>query len=195
MRTAILLVAFAALSVVPSASAAETKPTKAQVRHQARILQTPRVAHCTSALRGLVYYRLRYSHWMTMRGQESVRAVRKPAGCAHARWKASAWRERAAAARVAYERWHQHHYSWREWLPSNWYALGSCETGYGGDPNWNHSNSSFTSAFGISWAEYDADAAHMGAPPWRVRHTPRDQWNAALGHLDRFGDGWTCPGP
>jgi hypothetical protein len=116
-------------------------------------------------------------------------------GCPTARRRAVEWRDRAWQAKKAYAKWYAYNYDWRSWLPDNWRRLGTCETGYGGDPNFEHSNSRFTSAFGISWAEYNADAAYMGAPPWHVRHTPRDQYMAALGHYKRFGDGWTCPGP
>jgi hypothetical protein len=87
--------------------------------------------------------------------------------------------------------WLDYQYNWESWLPDNWKRVASCETHF----NFEHNNSSFVSAFGISWREYNADAAHMGAPPWNVRHTPRDQYMAALGHYDRFGDGWSCPGP
>ena len=84
-----------------------------------------------------------------------------------------------------------YHYNWESWLPANWKMVARCETHF----NWEHNNSQFVSAFGISWREYNADAAYRGAPPWNVRHTPRDQYNAALGHYARFGDGWSCPGP
>ena len=140
---------------------------------------------------------MRHAEWMAERGvtRPVTRKGRAPRNCADARYLAALWRSRSFEQRQVTGRWLHHHYAWREWLPANWYRLGSCETGYGGPPNWEHSNSSFTSAFGISWREYNADAAYMGAPPWHVRHTPRDQYNAALGHLARFGDGWTCPGP
>lgn len=147
---------------------------------------------CPHAKRGLRFYRARHGFWVAARGAQARHKVRAPRNCADARYLAALWRTRAAEQR-RYTTWWL--YSWEEWLPRNWYELGSCETGYGGDPNWQHSNSSYTSAFGISWAEYNADAAYMGAPPWHVRHTPRDQYMAALGHLARFGDGWGCPGP
>lgn len=86
---------------------------------------------------------------------------------------------------------YDYQYNWQSWLPGNWQGVARCETHF----NWEHNNSSFVSAFGISWREYNADAAYMGAPPWHVRHTPRDQYKAALGHYARFGDGWSCPGP
>jgi len=120
--------------------------------------------------------------------------VIRSTGCP--KYLARVFRAKAYTARKAYERWYVYQYHWWEWLPLNWQDLGACETGYGRRPgNFEHSNSRFTSAFGISWAEYDADAAYFGSPPWHVRHTPRDQYNAARGHLARFGDGWTCPGP
>ena len=102
------------------------------------------------------------------------------------------WQRSCTIARKVYKRvWNEYHYDWEAWLPWNWKGVARCETHY----NWEHSNSRFVSAFGISWREYNADAAYMGAPPWHVRHTPRDQYNAALGHYARFGDGWSCPGP
>lgn len=105
------------------------------------------------------------------------------------------WQRSCTIAREVYKRaqtfWNDYQYNWEEWLPWNWKNVASCETHF----NWEHSNRSFVSAFGISWREYNADAAYMGAPPWHVRHTPRDQYKAALGHYARFGDGWSCPGP
>ncbi len=105
------------------------------------------------------------------------------------------WQKSCTIARRIYKQkqaWLNHyHYNWESWLPSNWKGVARCETHF----NWEHNNSRFVSAFGISWREYNADAAHMGAPAWHIRHTPRDQYMAALGHYNRFGDGWTCPGP
>lgn len=163
-----------------------------------RELERATPVRCPSARRGLRYYRTRHGYWVTKRGAAKpvTRNGRSPRNCADARYLADVWRRRAHTARLAYQRWWRHEYAWWVWLPSNWAALGACETGYGRPPgNWNHSNARFTSAFGISWAEYDNDARHMGVPPWHVRHTPRDQYEAALGHYDRFGDGWSCPGP
>jgi hypothetical protein len=132
-----------------------------------------------------VVWRLQHEY-----GLGRTRASRQPIlGCAYAGWVRDLWRARGE--RVAY------HYDWRSWLPRNWYLVGSCETGYGGPPNWHHANGSYVSAFGISRRIYDSDAAYMGAPPWSDRHppTPRQQYLAALGHYKRFGDGWGCPGP
>lgn len=105
------------------------------------------------------------------------------------------WQKSCTIARKIYKKKEafvkSYYYNWESWLPYNWKGVARCETHF----NWEHSNSRFVSAFGISWREYNADAAYMGAPPWHIRHTPRDQYNAALGHYARFGDGWTCPGP
>jgi hypothetical protein len=151
---------------------------------------------CRSARAGVAYYRA--LTWQRQDARGGERADRTPVArgrsCHWARYVVGVWAARAHDARIALEKW-RYLFDWRSWLPRNWYELGSCETGYGGDPNWEHRNSSYTSAFGISVREYDADAAYKGAPPWNVRHTPRDQYLAALGHLERFGDGWGCPGP
>jgi hypothetical protein len=148
-------------------------------------------SRCAVAWQAVRFYRGKVAtHRHTLRVSD-IPPVEQNADCPRLRERARYWRDtaRSHAGVVRY------HYDWRTWLPDNWRQLGVCETGWGGDPNFEHSNSRFTSAFGISWAEYNADAAYMGAPPWHVRHTPRDQYKAALGHYARFGDGWTCPGP
>jgi hypothetical protein len=150
-------------------------------------------SRCEGARRGLRYYRDAYS-WnrSRMRLAGAPPLVRYP--CEATRRRAAEWRERAQAARAEARRWL---YDWRSWLPRNWYLVGSCETGYGGPPNWSHGNSSYVSAFGISVREYNADARHMGARPWSYSSPPppRHQYLAALGHYARFGDGWGCSGP
>lgn len=151
---------------------------------------------CPGARRGLAWYRARYAeHRRAQRLAGPVELVRY--GCDATRRRAVEWRARAARERERAADWRRYHFAWREWLPRNWYVVGSCETGYGGAPNWSHANSSYVSAFGISRREYDADAAFMGAPPWNDARppTPREQLLAAIGHYRRFGDGWTCPGP
>jgi hypothetical protein len=86
-------------------------------------------------------------------------------------------------------------WNWKSWLPANWRALAVCETGL----NWRHYNGGYRSAFGISTREYDRDASYKGVRPWFVKGkpppTPWEQYQAALGHYERFGDGWGCPGP
>lgn len=155
---------------------------------------TPDRPTCQGSNRAIGFYRQAVRETLGRIGPVELPA-RRWWGCNSARRRAVEWRAKAHEARVALAKWIAYQYDWRTWLPRNWYLVGSCESGYGGDPNWEHSNSRFTSAFGISWQEYDADAAYMGAPPWNVRHTPRDQYKAALGHYARFGDGWDCPGP
>jgi len=150
---------------------------------------------CRSSNRAISFYRNAYHASRNVMGRYEPLPARGWWGCNSARRRAIEWRAKAYRARLELRTWLRYQYDWRSWLPRNWYLVGSCESGYGGDPNWEHTNSRFTSAFGISWREYDADAAYMGAPPWHVRHTPRDQYKAALGHYARFGDGWDCPGP
>ena len=127
--------------------------------------------------------------WLRAPNQPNCQAVPWTRSCKIAR--KIYVKETKNVARLKHIVWMDYHYNWQSWLPANWKAVARCETHY----NFEHNNSSFVSAFGISWREYNADAAHMGAPPWNVRHTPRDQYMAALGHYDRFGDGWSCPGP
>lgn len=93
-------------------------------------------------------------------------------------------------------------YKWWVWLPSNWQALGACETGYGKRPgNWKHANSRYVSAFGIQRGSfagaYDHDAKMAGMPPWNDAHppTPWQQYRTALMHYRLYGDGWGCSGP
>ncbi len=99
--------------------------------------------------------------------------------------------------RLQHAAWVDYHYNWRSWLPANWKAVGTCETGYGGDPNFKFANGSFVSAFGISRSIYDTDARMSGTPPWNDANppTPRQQYLAAAAHYQHFGDGWGCPGP
>jgi hypothetical protein len=50
------------------------------------------------------------------------------------------------------------------------------------------------SAFAISVREYDRNAALMGVRGWWAKPyppSPWEQWQAAIGHYKRFGDGWT----
>jgi len=178
-------------SAIPSRSSSTTAARAAEAPPPAPLLR------CRSARLAVSYYRARtYERQDARDGRHATRSpIVRGKACKWARYASEVWRARARAAARRLEEWLEYQYAWEKWLPSNWYRLGSCETGYGGAPNWEHSNSRFTSAFGISWAEYDADAAYNGAPPWRVRHTPRDQYLAALGHYARFGDGWTCAGP
>lgn len=183
------------LTLVAWAQESSTKEPPPVVKASSAGPVTLKQIECVGSQRAITFYRQKYrSHREAMWEDGPVPRVWYR-DCEVIRRRAVEWRDRAALAAEALVEWTDYHYDWRSWLPRNWYLVGRCETGYGGDPNWEHTNSSFTSAFGISWREYNADAAHMGAPPWHVRHTPRDQYMAALGHYDRFGDGWTCPGP
>lgn len=152
---------------------------------------------CTDAQQGITYYRKAYTASREkMRLAGAVPRVWYH-DCQVIRRRATEWRDRAKTARLELRKWIDYHYNWRSWLPRNWYVTGSCETGYGGAPNFNHANSSFVSAFGISRRIYDYDARLAGMPPWNDRQppTPRQQLLTAIAHYNHFGDGWTCPGP
>jgi hypothetical protein len=157
-----------------------------------------RRSSCRSARLAVAFYRDHRVAWLKMRGAATLPPRgRRPRNCADARYLATVARSRSFTARQATETW-LYEFAWWTWLPANWQALGACETGSGVRPgNWRHSNARFVSAFGISRVEYDRDAAVFGGPPWSDAHppTPHDQYDAARGHLARFGDGWGCPGP
>lgn len=124
----------------------------------------------------------------------------RPHSAAYRSWQLNRWKLRHKSCTAAlHERGRQ--WNWQAWLPRNWYLVGSCETGGGGDPNWFHHNRSYVSAFGIqrgaAGGQYDNDAAKVGMPPWNDRRPPSpwQQYQTALSHYRSFGDGWGCPGP
>lgn len=94
-------------------------------------------------------------------------------------------------------------WNWQAWLPDNWRRLAICEQSLNWFAGWPHpihtTDGSFVSAFSISTSEYDANARLMGVRAWDNGSgkppTPWEQYQAALGHYKRFGDGWGCPGP
>lgn len=135
-----------------------------------------------------------HHRYVCLRGNPLLRRTRWH--CVALRWSSRELRE----TRIRWE------HAWWLWLPRNWQLVGACESGGGQVPgNWAHANGSYLSAFGISVREYDRDAAFMGVRGWprtrggRIdfsRHpTPWEQYQAAVGHYRRFGDGWGCPGP
>jgi hypothetical protein len=160
----------------------------------------PTVQRCAGAHRALSFYRRGFTWW-----RERALLPGAPArawyDCKTTVRRVVEWRDRFWAARRHAKQWL---YDWPSWLPRNWYTVGRCETGYGGDPNFEHQNSRFVSAFGISRSIYARDASVHGVRRWptdaeQARGVPlpppRHQYLAALGHYALFGDGWTCPGP
>jgi hypothetical protein len=189
---AVLLVVLAVLPMIvfTNSGAPDVGASSAVRGAQASHSRVRAPEHCPAAQHKIGHYRPAYTRSRSNMGLSGAPA-RAWYPCQAARRRAVEWRDRAWQAKKAYADWHEYHYDWQKWLPWNWQGVARCETHF----NWEHNNSRFVSAFGISWREYNADAAYMGAPPWHVRHTPRDQYMAALGHYKRFGDGWTCPGP
>jgi hypothetical protein len=160
---------------------------------------TTRIAEAQVALWGC------QDHLNVERTRYSVTPWALPRSPAYRAWVLNRWTLRLKTCRAAL-REQVRQWNWQAWLPGyrvkgplDWYGVGRCETGGGGDPNWFHANSSFVSAFGISVREYDNDAAYMGVRPWYVKGqpppSPWEQYQAAVGHYKRFGDGWSCPGP
>lgn len=122
--------------------------------------------------------------------------------CIALKRRAEQWRDRADVARIELVEWRVYHYRWEDWLPRGWYRVGSCETGYGGPPNWRHRNSSYEGAFGFAvstWDGYKGEAERrFGDGPYPASAadaTPRQQWNVALVVYSHFGlSGWGCRG-
>jgi hypothetical protein len=173
-------------------------PSAARVGHEQAGSVRSEIS-CPSARKAVRFYARRIAeHRAKMgaavpRGRGSTGGARisdLPGRCP--RYLARVYRAKAYAWRLRYEAWREYHYAYRSWMPAFWRAIAVCESGQN-PPNWNHDSGTYVSTFGIIRSEYDADAAYFGAPPWRVRHSPRDQYRAARGHQARFGlGGWGC---
>jgi hypothetical protein len=166
---------------------------------------------CKSARLALVYYRTNTWKWQTKRtfSWQSDRRLAGPGplargrSCEFVRRGVDVWRARAREARIRYEKWFDYHYNWRKWLPSVWYRIGSCETGYGGDPNWRHLNGEFEGAFGNrgpgrstgAWLGHVGRADPKAGPYPAYAHmaTPRQQYEHALVLYSLYGwSPWGC---
>lgn len=132
--------------------------------------------------------------WMRAPNQPNCAAVPWKRTCRVAR---SVYRRHVTRVRQA-EHWYQ--YAWRDWLPRGWYGIGSCETGYGGDPNWRHNSGTYQGAFGFAVSSWDAfvGSADPKAGPYPSEAylaTPRQQYEVALAIYRRYGlSGWGCRG-
>ena len=115
-------------------------------------------AGCPVAQQQIGHYRRAYT---ASRNKMSLAGAvpRKWYPCDAARRRAVEWRDKAWQAKKTYTAWHAYNYDWQTWLPWNWKGVARCETHF----NFEHNNSRFVSAFGISWREYNADAAFMAA--------------------------------
>lgn len=159
-------------------------------------------ARCPAAQNAIGHYRRAYTASRSTMGLDGA-PPRAWYPCAAARRRAAQWRDRAKQARLELARWTRDNYHWWLWLPSNWAALGACETGYGKRPgNWAHDSGQYVSAFGIQRHNYMLDAHRIGNLSWDETKarlgrlpTPREQYGAAVSHLNTYGDGWGCPGP
>ena len=133
------------------------------------------------------------------RQQRTRASSAKATGAAYQQWILNLWTNRLASCRAKLKEI-KRQWNWQAFLPAKWYRLGSCETGYGRDPNWFHANSRYVSAFGIQRGSYpgayDHDAARVGMPPWNDTSppTPWQQYKTALSHHDNYGgfSGWGC---
>lgn len=114
-----------------------------------------------------------------------ARNVWAPHSVGYRKWQLRVWQGRREACRQ---------WNYRAWLPAHWYRVGSCETGYGGPPNWRHSNSSYQGAFGFATSSWDGYKL-PGYPAEAWQATPWQQYQVALQIYNRFGmSGWGCKG-
>ena len=154
---------------------------------------------CPGTQQAIGFYRRAYTASRTEMGlQGAVPRAWYP--CDVARRRAAEWRGRAGRAHVEYVAWHTYQFDWQKWLPRSWYGVGSCETGYGGDPNWRHNSGSYQGAFGFAVSSWDgfvasADKKAGPYPSEAYLATPRQQYEVALAIYRRYGlSGWGCRG-
>lgn len=168
----------------------------AKTPHRAAV---ERVLRCPGARKAVHYYRAAYArHRRAQSLPGPVPFVRYD--CRATVRRAAEWRERAGRELLRAIRYRRYQYDWRSWLPRHWYRVGSCETGYGGDPNWRHSNGSYQGAFGFAISSWDGFVRHADpkagpypAEAWQA--TPRQQYEVALAIYRRYGmSGWGCKG-
>lgn len=178
------------------------KPVAHAPRATAAVAAKPDRPTCHGSVKAITYYRRVY--------RASREAMSRPGpvprvwyrGCNTVRRLALEWRDKADMARVELIDWRQRQYAWEDWLPDGWYRVGSCETGYGGPPNWHHRNSRYEGAFGFAvttWDRYAGEAQRRyGDGPYpssAADATPRQQYNVALTVYHHFGlSGWGCRG-
>jgi len=154
---------------------------------------------CLPSVKAITYYRRQYTASRNTMGLPGA-VPRAWYPCPAAKRRAIEWRDKAWQAKRAYAKWHEYHYDWRSWLPRGWYGIGSCETGYGGDPNWQHNSGTYQGAFGFAVSSWDsfvgsADPKAGPYPSEAYLATPRQQYEVALAIYRRYGlTGWGCRG-
>ena len=170
------------------------QPTTVRMVGPSMDVQKPQKPRCRSAREAIVYYRTKTWEWQDKQGARHAGPGPKARGhsCGFVRKAVEVWQARAVAARRAFNRWIEYHWDWQSWLPGAWYQIGSCETGYGGDPNWRHNSGTFQGAFGFHrgvWDEYRP----FGYPTDAHFATPRQQYDVALILYAKYGfSPWGC---
>lgn len=157
---------------------------------------------CADARRGLAFYRSQWlEHRAKMGRDRKILSFDHRLSCPRIRVLAERWRQKARAARRAFERWYAYHYDWRSWLPAKWQRIGACETGYGKRPgDWRWNSGRYQGAFGFYHGSWDAfrkraDPKAGPYPSEAYLATPRQQYEVALAIWRRYGfNGWGCRG-
>lgn len=182
------------------ATGAEPKPDNPPVTIKLGTAAYHSEPGCLSSVKAITYYRRAYASSREQMSLEGPVSRVWYQDCEVLRRRAVEWRAKAGDARRSFVAWHRRQYAWRLWLPRGWYNVGSCETGYGGPPNWAHRNSSYEGAFGFAvstWDRYKLEAPQRDGPyPGSAADaTPRQQLNVALVVYGHFGlSGWGCRG-
>jgi Transglycosylase-like domain len=156
---------------------------------------TPESPKCSSARRGLRYYRGVVSDYRARMGRDTSAAVttvgerqgRQSRPCSVIRRAAKFWQGKAIEWRKRYESWRDE-WDWRAWLPAKWYRIARCETGV----RWDWNSGTYQGAFGFWYGTWDAYKPR-GAPSEAYLATPRQQYLAALNVYAAHGYGaWGC---
>lgn len=157
-------------------------------------------ASCVAANKTIGHYRKAYTRSRNLMGLTGAVPRVWYHDCKVVQRRALEWRDKAEKARRLADGWVWYQYAWREWLPRGWYGIGSCETGYGGDPNWRHNSGAYQGAFGFAVSSWDgfvgsADPKAGPYPSEAYLATPRQQYEVALAIYRRYGlSGWGCRG-
>ena len=171
------IITFITIVAVAAGAAISTSPTPAEPKAQSRLLGIGSAAHADAhtacdrrALnRAIAFHRQHYrTHREAMWEAGPVPRVRYR-DCVARNRRAVDWRDKADVARIELVEWRVYHYAWQDWFPRGWYRVGSCETGYGGPPNWRHWNSSYEGAFGFATGTWDG---YVGEAERRFGHGP-----------------------
>lgn len=199
----LVAVVAAVASAIPAGNATPPPKEATVMKVHGRTVWVSSAVHpakttCSGSNRAINFYRRAVRSSRERMWQAGDLPQRRWWGCDSARRRATEWREKAHQAREALDEWNEYQFDWQKWLPRGWYGVGSCETGYGGEPNWHHNSGSYQGAFGFAVTSWDnftgsADPKAGPYPSEAYLATPRQQYEVALAIYRRYGlSGWGC---